>query len=153
MRRKRHGILDQLVAHREIDRTLAAKTSELYDTLNGAIHAKEMRLLHRGTDRGQYRGEVFKRDDFAEWCARVSESVAVGAHLLAITVDQARRLSERFPLICVSCHNTDEFTITREAHLNDDGVTATVHCVRCGDDAHYDAAFVDAWLRDKAKTR
>jgi hypothetical protein len=154
MRKKRDGILDQLVAHQKMDRSLAAATSRLYGELNGAIHANEMRLIHRGTDRGQYRGEVFKRDDFAEWCARVSDAVAVGAELLAITVDEMHRLSERFPLICVSCHNTDGFTITTsDAHLSDGGALAAVHCVRCGNDALYDATLVDAWLIDKGKSR
>ncbi len=141
--REKTGMLDALAEAGQLSADLAAKTAILYGELNGAIHTKEQRLINRGSDRGAFRGEVYKADDFAEWSQLVSELVTVGAWLLSAQERQWRKLREEHPIICDICHNWSEFRVERERHSDGTGESVTFHCDVCGHDVGYSAEFAD----------
>jgi len=128
--RKREGMLDRLVDEHVLDIRTGALASELYGQLNGAIHARESRLIHRGVDRaGKYRGEVFKRDDFNDWSLLMSRAVAVGSRLLQVSSEQWLALLKSHDLICDICHNSEGFTVSDST---DDHDVLDYLCPSCG---------------------
>jgi len=141
--KRKPGMLDSLAHDGYIPKELAARTASLYGDLNGAIHTQERRLIHRGVDRSEYRGEVFKRDDFEEWCLRISEGVTVGARLLSTQEHLWQGLREQHPIICDICHNWSTFTTTRERYSDGRGEIVTFHCGICRNDVIYPAEFAE----------
>ncbi len=137
------GVLRQLVTGGVLTQVLADRVYDAYNRLNGAIHATERRLIHRGSASGPYRGKVFKRDDFDEWCNNVAELVAIGAELLAINVRQWQPVRMRHPVMCSTCHNTDEFVTVRDGPY--DGALVAFHCLICGDN-FWQSAAAEAWF-------
>ncbi len=136
-----NGILGRLVAAEALANELADRVGALYGRLNGAIHASEKHLIHRGSDYGQYRGETFKRDDFDEWANDLAEIVAVGSSLVGITFERWRNVRREHPLMCDICHNWKKFTMTRSTFAGEEQVQ--VRCDVCHHESNYDAEYVD----------
>jgi hypothetical protein len=129
--RGKQGLLKKLSDKQIISTDLAEEVSFLYESLNSYIHGNEKRLISKGLFTGDYRGYVFKEDDFKEWCASVSQAIYIGIRLFTIHLEQWRIKSAGL-IICSVCHQSD-FDVKEEITL---GGQKNHHykCLHCGEE-------------------
>ena len=110
----------------------------LYRDLNASIHGSEARLTHRGIFSHEYRGEVFKLDDFHLWCAYFSRSTDLGIRLLRTNIVQWDDLRPAQRTFCDVCHNDRDFDTETSDFA---GIPETiVRCRICGNVMHFSDA-------------
>ena len=104
MRQKNEGLLWRLRDGGAITANLATRSADLYGELNGFIHGSEAHLIHRGAHVGKWRGQVFKEDDFHEWCDLLSRTVEIGIRFIALTTERWHQRLIADPEMCSICH-------------------------------------------------
>ena len=124
-----NGILSKLVSKQILTKEVGEEISKLYGELNSSIHGSERRLIYRGIYSRKWMGQVFKYDNFSEWCDYLSRLVELGIRLLKVNITQWEKLRGN-KVLCDICHNDKDFT-TERYELG--GVWRThYHCNRCG---------------------
>lgn len=129
MRRPKIGMLDQLQDLGVISTAVAREVSNLYGELNGAVHAKAESMLHRGIETREYRGHVFKYEDFRLWTEFLARTVKVGTELLRINIQQWEASMGPGKLYCDLCKGETLDPVDPEP---DASGYQTLRCRRCG---------------------
>ena len=104
------GILEMLEKSRIISSSLMQRTSKSYRLLNSYIHSSEKNLIHRGTQKGMYKGYIFDYDYFKTWCKSFIDIVENGILLMDAHFDQLKLLKSHV-LTCDICHSTDAWKL------------------------------------------
>ena len=120
------GWLAKLKAEAALSTDIEEQVSDLYDLLNGTVHASEMRLIHSGLPKGRWAGLQFKRQQFDDWCSCYGRTVAVSFRLLARML--AIHLSAPHPegIVCGTCRGLNNFEVVSR-HAG----SVTLRCRQC----------------------
>ena len=108
--RGQDGILTFLVDKYILSEELADKAADLYGNLNEAVHGAERNMIHSGTPRGEWSGQIFDDGKFAQWCDCLCRAIDLGIHLTKINLLQWALAKPKGKLDCLICHNDNSFT-------------------------------------------
>ena len=127
------GILVRLSKKGIISGELSDQISDTYSSLSGYIHGNEMSMAFKGVFEGQWRGFMFKEDDFLKWCNYISHSVDLGVQLLVINLNHWNNKSNG-RILCTICHN--EELDSREEEFGG-RKRLLYYCPRCGNSMRF----------------
>lgn len=128
----KEGLLSKLVVKGKITEEIKGEVSALYEEFNYYVHGSQTRLINRGSHKGMWEGQIFKRKDFDKWCDFLSKSLELGIQLLRINVNQwqSLKLEKQNQTLCPICHNHQKFD-TKDIEFSEHSY---VHyrCLQCG---------------------
>jgi hypothetical protein len=130
-RRKKEGLLDQLVSQKILTADLANKVGAVYGKLNAFVHSSVSSMIHSGHDAGEWRGLCFKLDEVYKWCDLVSECVEVGIQLAKIQTETWSRNLDT----CSICHSENNYEEKRVDTVGEKQFVELV-CKKCGHKWH-----------------
>jgi hypothetical protein len=104
------GILKTLETSKIITPLLSQRTAKSYRLLNSYIHSSEKNLIHRGSQKGMYKGYIFDYDYFKTWCKSFIDIVENGILLMDAHFEQLKLLNNN-ALTCDICHSTDAWKL------------------------------------------
>lgn len=129
--RGKKGILKELENESLIDSRQNAIVSNLYDKFNGYIHGSASLLNNKGTQSGEWKGKVFKTEEFANWSELFSETIQISLELLKTHLAQCEKLTYD-EKICTVCHSDKLKPIT-------EGEFVTYVCTQCNNKMTFDS--------------
>jgi hypothetical protein len=131
--RGENGILSGLVDQYILTEDLANEAAELYDSLNEAVHGSERNMIHSGTSRGEWSGQIFDDGKFGQWCSCFCHAVDLGIRITKINLLQWTLAKPKGKLDCLICHNDNNFASLEV--VEDRGVSLIRYrCGECGNE-------------------
>ncbi|MCD9466540.1 hypothetical protein [Photobacterium iliopiscarium] len=104
--RGKKGLLQELENQSLIDSRQNRIVSNLYDKFNGYIHGSASLINNKGTQSGEWKGKVFKVEEFSNWSKLFAETIQISLELLSAHLRQYEGLNLG-DKICNICHSKD----------------------------------------------